>query len=68
MLCMRLVALSFGRMFCIMRKRMAGVAATVGVSIAVADGMPPRMSGAVLTAGVLFVSPSICMRVASSTI
>jgi hypothetical protein len=58
----RLVALSFeSRMFTTMRKRVVVVASTVGVSIAMAVGMPPRMSVAVMTAGGLFASPSSCM-------
>ncbi len=42
-------------------KRMAGVAPTVRVSIAVAVGMPPRMSGAVTTAEELLAPSSNCM-------
>ncbi len=48
-----------------MRKRRAGVAATVGVSITLADGMQPcksRVSGAVPNAGaVLTASPIILL-------
>jgi hypothetical protein len=40
---------------------MVAVALTVGVSIVVAIGMPPRMSGAVTTAEGLFVPYSNCI-------
>ncbi len=52
LLCVRLAALSFeSRMFTTVHKRLVVIESTVGVSIAVAVGMPPRMSGAVITAG-----------------
>ncbi len=62
LLCVRFVALSFeSKIFTTMRKCLVAVALTVEVSIAVAVGMPPRMSGAVTTAGGLFAPPSNCI-------
>ena len=62
LLCVRFVALSFeSRRFITCCKRTAAVALTVGVSIAMAVGMPPRMSGAVTTAEELFAPSSDCI-------